>query len=332
MRTHEQSTAELPPPRTPRGEWRASHDPDAASGAPGEDAAAGGAELDRASATFAALRPRLFGIAYRMLGSVADAEDVMQDAWIRWQGYDRARVQDPAAFLATTVTRLAINELNSARVRREAYVGPWLPEPIDTGDNPELVAERDESLEFAVLLLLERLPATERAAYVLREAFAYPYDRIAEIVQTSEANARQLVSRARKHIAEGRHAPVGADDQHRLLDAFLGAAQAGDLASLETLFTDDIVSYSDGGGVVHAARIPLIGRERVLKFVTAVSEWFWDGIEVRRLEANGQPAVLFSAHGDPFAVFAVDATVDGIDRLFWMMNPAKLGAALPIPS
>jgi RNA polymerase sigma-70 factor (ECF subfamily) len=192
-------------------------------------------DVDEAAATFAELRPRLFGIAYRMLGSVADAEDVVQDVWIRWREYDRSAVRDPAAFLATATTRLAINELQSARVRREAYVGPWLPEPIDTGDDPELAAERDEALEFAVLLLLERLSPTERAAYVLREAFAYPYDRIAEIVQTTEANARQLVSRARRHIADGRRASVRSADRQRLLDAFRDAAHDGDLDALESV-------------------------------------------------------------------------------------------------
>ena len=142
-------------------------------------------DLDAAVAIFGRLRPRLFGIAYRMLGSVADAEDIVQEAWIRWQGYDRSTVHDPGAFLAAATTRLAINALQSARARREAYVGPWLPEPIDTGANPELVAERDESLEFAVLLLLESLTPTERAAYVLREAFAYPYSQIADIIHAS---------------------------------------------------------------------------------------------------------------------------------------------------
>lgn len=192
-------------------------------------------DLDEAAATFSELRPRLFGIAYRMLGSVADADDVVQDAWIRWQEYDRSAVREPAAFLATTTTRLAINELQCARVRREGYVGPWVSEPIDTRDDPELAAERDEALESAVLLLLERLSPTERAAYVLREAFAYPYERIAEIVQTTAANARQLVSRARRHLAEGRHATVRSDDRHRLVVAFREAARVGALASLESL-------------------------------------------------------------------------------------------------
>lgn len=142
-------------------------------------------KLERAAQVFAEVRGRLFGIAYRMLGSATEAEDLVQEVWMRWQAYDRATVDNPAAFLATTITRLAINELQSARVRRETYVGPWLPEPVDTGADPYLGAERGEALSLAVLLLLERLSPTERAAYVLREAFDYPYPQIAEIVGLS---------------------------------------------------------------------------------------------------------------------------------------------------
>src|SRR5687768_17304819 len=158
------------------------------------------ANLDQALAAFQAVRGRLFGIAYRMLGSASEAEDIVQDAWVRWQGTDRTVVQDPPAFLATTTTRLAINALQSARAKRETYIGPWLPEPVDTSEDPTLGAERAEALEFAVLLILEKLSPTERAAYVLREAFDYPYPQIAEIIQATEQTARQLVSRARKRI------------------------------------------------------------------------------------------------------------------------------------
>src|SRR3954451_11209788 len=161
-------------------------------------------DLDAAAETFAAVRPRLFGIAYRMLGTVADAEDIVQDTWERWQGADRASVREPAAFLATTTTRLAINQAQSARVRRETYVGPWLPEPVDTSADPALGAERGEALESAVLVLLEKLTPTERAAFVLREAFDYPYDRIAEVLQTGESNARKLLSRARQAVVAQR--------------------------------------------------------------------------------------------------------------------------------
>jgi RNA polymerase sigma-70 factor (ECF subfamily) len=175
--------------------------------------------------TFLGVRPRLFGIAYRMLGSGAEAEDLVQDVWIRWQATDRETVQDAPAYLATITTRLAINVVQSARSRREAYFGIWLPEPVDTSADPALGAQREEALEFAVLLLLERLAPTERAAYILREAFDHPYDEIGEILKVSEANARQLVTRARKHIAEGRRRRVDAVEQRRLLDTFIAAAQ-----------------------------------------------------------------------------------------------------------
>jgi RNA polymerase sigma-70 factor, ECF subfamily len=163
--------------------------------------------LDHAASAFLNVRPRLFGIAYRMLGSAAEAEDIVQDVWLKWQAADRSGVLDAAAFLSTVTTRLAINVVQSARSRRETYVGPWLPEPVDTGADPELGAVRGEALQFAVLLLLEKLSPTERASYVLREAFDYSYREIAEILQLSEANTRQLVTRARKRIADERRQP-----------------------------------------------------------------------------------------------------------------------------
>src|SRR3954449_5973421 len=218
---------------------------------------------DESLAEFLKVRPRLFGIAYRMLGSAAEAEDIVQDVWLRWQATNRGVVVDPPAFLATTTTRLAINLAQSARSRHETYVGPWLPEPVDTSTDPQLGAERGEALGLAVLLLLEKLSPTERAAYVLREAFDYPYRQIADILQMDEANARQLVARARQHILDGRRTPVSSAEQRRLLETFIAAAQKGDMAALEGLFASDVVSYSDGGGLVRAARIPIACRERV---------------------------------------------------------------------
>jgi RNA polymerase sigma factor (sigma-70 family) len=156
---------------------------------------------------FLRARPVLFGIAYRMLGSAAEAEDIVQDVWVRWQMTDRTVVRDPAAFLATTATRLAINVMKSARSRRETYVGTWLPEPVDTSADPALGAERGEALSFAVLLLLEKCSPTERAAYILREAFNYPYREIGDILRVEEANARQLVTRARQHVSDARRGP-----------------------------------------------------------------------------------------------------------------------------
>ena len=195
---------------------------------------------DDGLSAFLSARPRLFGIAYRMLGSAAEAEDIVQDVWIRWQTTDRRQVCNPVAFLVTATTRLAINVLQSARARREADVGPSLPELVDPSPDPGVGAERGEALNLAVLLLLERLSPTERAAYVLREAFNYPYRQIADTLRVEEANARQLVTRAREHVSGGRRAPVRPAEQRCLLHAFVTAARTGDLASLEHLLTHDI--------------------------------------------------------------------------------------------
>jgi RNA polymerase sigma-70 factor (ECF subfamily) len=210
-------------------------------------------------------RPRLFSIAYRMLGSAAEAEDIVQDVWIRWQTTDRRQVCNPVAFLVTATTRLAINVLQSARARREADVGPSLPELVDPSPDPGLGAERGEALNLAVLLLLERLSPTERAAYVLREAFNYPYRQIADTLRVEEANARQLVTRAREHVSGGRRAPVSPAEQRCLLDAFVAAATTGDLARIERLFSSDVTSTSGGGGLVNAAAAsrPARGRRHV---------------------------------------------------------------------
>src|SRR5690348_12078445 len=223
-------------------------------------------EYDDGLSAFAPVRPRLIGIAYRMLGSSAEAEDVVQDVWMRWQSTNRNVVENPPAFLATTTTRLCINLAQSAHMRRESYIGTWLPEPVDTSADPAIGAERGEALKLAVLLLLEKLSPTERAAYVLREAFDYPYDQIASILQMEEANVRQIVSRARKHIADGRRTSVSSNEQRRFLEAFIAAAQKGEMAALEALFAEDVVSYSDGGGFVRAAGVPVSGRKRVATF------------------------------------------------------------------
>ncbi|MGH9372384.1 MAG: sigma factor-like helix-turn-helix DNA-binding protein [Vicinamibacterales bacterium] len=179
-----------------------------------------------------------------MLRSPAEAEDIVQDVWVRWQTADRSMVRDAAAFLVTTATRLAINVLQSARSRRETHVAPWLPEPVDTSADTGLGVERREALELGVLLLLERLPPAERAAYILREAFDYAYRDIANILRIEEANARQVVTRARQHVANGRTMPASATTQRRLLDSFIAAAQRGDVAGLEGLLASDVVSIS----------------------------------------------------------------------------------------
>ncbi|WP_280370199.1 RNA polymerase sigma-70 factor [Nocardia wallacei] len=286
------------------------------------------ADLGRALGEFSGLRPRLFGIAYRMLGTVADAEDIVQDVWVKWQSYrDRDSVRDPTAFLVTMTTRLAINATRTAHVRRETYLGPWLPEPVDTGADPSLGAERAAALETAVLVVLEKLTPTERAAFVLREAFDYPYTKIADVLEVKEATARKLVSRARQAVASERHAPVDNTQQRRLLEAFLEAARAGDLDDLETLFATEVASYSDGGSkAVRASRIPVVGRTRVARYVAAFASHFWTGVTLDWVEANGRASVLISRDGAAVAWVTVGAAdSEHIDRVYWVLNPDKLG-------
>ena len=281
---------------------------------------------DDGVSVFESIRPRLFGIAYRMLGSAAEAEDIVQDAWLRWQGTDRSAVVDPPAFLATATTRLAITFAQSARSRRETYIGPWLPEPVDTSGDPRLGAERAEALEFAVLLLLEKLSPTERAAYILREAFDYSYDQIAHILRSTEANARQLVSRARKHVTDGRRRAVSSSEQRRLLNAFVVASQKGDLVALENLFTADVVSYADGGGALHVARLPVSGRDRVANYFASVGAFLGRGVAIEWIETNGQASALVLRNGAVTALVTVEASEEGIFRVLLVMRPSKLAA------
>lgn len=215
-----------------------------------------------AYASFEASRRRLFGIAYRMMGDVSDAEDVLQEAWIRWQQCDRSVVREPAAFLTTITTRVALTELTAAHRRRETYIGPWLPSPVDTSSDPTLGAEGAEVLDLGTLLLMEKLGPAERAAFVLREAFDYTYERIADILESTEPAVRQLVSRARKHLNTAARHKATPDSQRRFLTAFLRAARTGDVSALERQLATDAVSYTDGGGTVRrTARRPIHGQE-----------------------------------------------------------------------
>ncbi|MYX34852.1 MULTISPECIES: RNA polymerase sigma-70 factor [unclassified Streptomyces] len=280
--------------------------------------------LEQATRDFMAARPQLFGIAYRVLGSAAEAEDIVQEAWLRWQAIEYADVKEPTAFLTTITTRLSINCAKSARMRRESYIGPWLPEPVDTSADPQLGAERAEVLDMAVLFLLEKLNPVERAAYVLREAFAYPYKRIADILETNEPHTRQLVSRARKHLAAERREPVSPAAHHRLMKAFVAAARSGDLASLEKLLAADVVSYADGAGMRGASKIPIVGRPHVSKTLVAYSPRFWPEREIRWVEANGRPAALVTCHGAAVALVTADVSERGIERIMWVVSPAKL--------
>ncbi|MFJ3307383.1 RNA polymerase sigma-70 factor [Streptomyces sp. NPDC086549] len=284
-------------------------------------------DLDEAVAVFVQHRPRLFGIAYRVLGSAVEAEDVVQEVWLRWQKTDRSAVVSPVAFLSSATTRLAVNVAQSARVRRETYVGPWLPEPIDTSSDPEVGAQRAEALELALLLVLEKLSPTERAAYVLREAFDYAYPEIAEILQLSLVNVRKIVSRARKRLSDDQRENVDAAEHRRLLDAFVSAARTGDVASLEALLTPDAVSLSDGNGIRGAARIPVLGRARVANLATGCPR-FWRGVDLRPVDANGRTGVMMYRDGEPIAFLTTAASKEGIYKVMWVWNPSKIATFL----
>jgi RNA polymerase sigma-70 factor, ECF subfamily len=282
------------------------------------------AGIEAAIGAFNESRPRLFGIAYRMLGSVAEAEDIVQEAWVRWQRTDRSVVRNPAGFLTTVTTRLALNTAESARVRREQYVGPWLPEPVDTTADPSLGAEKAEALESAVLMLLEKVRPDQRAAYVLREAFGYSYDEVADILSTSAANARQLVSRAKKSVQSDRKEPVDPARHRTLLEAFLAAARDGDVKRLEQVLSAEVVSTTDSAGEApRAARRPVFGRDNVARFIAGWSDW-WEGTIIAWVETNGQASVLARRDGAPAVLLSASTSDSGIDQLMWVMAPDKL--------
>jgi RNA polymerase sigma-70 factor (TIGR02957 family) len=276
-------------------------------------------------------RQRLFGIAYRMLGSATDAEDVLQDAWLRWQGVDRARVADPAAFLARTVTNLCLTALTSARARREVYVGPWLPEPVLTGEGTDLgpldETLQRESVSFALLALLERLSPAERAAYVLREAFAYSPREVGELIGTTEANVRQLHSRARRHVAGAPSREVDAAHWQALIARFLGAARDGDVAGLEALLAADVVSRADGGGIVNAARRPVQGRVNVARYLVGLVRRFQGASRPRFVEINGVPAVALTEGSTLRGVLVLHTDGERLTALDLVVNPEKLAYA-----
>src|SRR5262249_5044911 len=282
--------------------------------------------LDNALSEFVSVRPRLFGIAYRILASRAEAEEIVQDVWLRWQTTDRSVILDAPAFLATMTTRLAINLAQSARSRHATYTGTWLPEPADTSGDPHLGVERGEALELAVLLLLERLSPTERAAYVLREAFDYSHQGIANVLKLTKTNIRQLVSRARKHISDVRRATVDAAEKRHLLVAFIDAAQKGDTAALEELFAADIVSYSDGRGVARTARMLVSGSKRVEKLIALIASHFWISVTFTQIKANELTDRLTSRNVEAVSLVTISASAQGIDQIMWIMRPSKLTA------
>jgi RNA polymerase sigma-70 factor (TIGR02957 family) len=287
---------------------------------------------------YAELRPGAFAVAYRMLGSVTEAEDIVQEGFLRLHRTLQAgeRVESPRAYLSTVVTRLCIDQLRSARARRETYVGEWLPEPLlaSDGEDPARQAEMADSLSMAFLVLLESLSPEQRAAFLLREVFDYPYDQIAAIVGKSEDNARQLAARARRHVEERR--PRFESDRERreeLAEGFFAAAADGDLEALERLLAADVVLHGDGGGKVPALGRPLHGRARVARTLV---NWARvaaraGGISVRRVEVNGHPgAMLLDVQGGLFAVWALDIAEGQIQAVRSIVNPDKLGHLGPV--
>lgn len=280
------------------------------------------------TAAFREHRPLLFAIAYRMLGSAADAEDVVQETYLRWQGAADMDVRSPKDYLSTTVTRLAIDYLRSARVRREVYVGPWLPEPlvgIDEHDPLARVALGD-SLSTAFLLLLERLTPRQRAAFLLREVFGYEYADVARLLDTSEANCRQLVQRAKRHIADGRpRFDADRNAASALARRFADACATGDLDQLVTMLATDSAAWADGGGKFSAARRPVHGAERVARFLASVlRKWRAAGV-VRVAPVSGGAGVLFEVDGRRTGVLTCAGDATAIRAVYLVMNPGKLG-------
>jgi RNA polymerase sigma-70 factor (ECF subfamily) len=268
----------------------------------------------------------MFYVAYRMLGSRSDAEDVLQDAFLRWQAADPSQVQSPKAFLTTVVSRLALDQLKSARRKREEYFGVWLPEPVMGGASPEESAEMAESLSTAFLFVLESLGPEERVAFLLHDVFACEYAEIAETLHTSEANSRQLVSRARKHVRDRRPKFRVNPAQHRdVLTAFQDAAIRNDVSTLTGLLRQDAVLYSDGGGKATAAVNPVHGADRIARFFAGVAQKVPDGFGWRIEDAGGVPSLLLTVDGTVVTLVTFDLDEDGrIATVLAQRNPDKL--------
>jgi RNA polymerase sigma-70 factor (ECF subfamily) len=294
------------------------------------------AEMPVRLATFDQYRGLLFSVAYRMLGSVADAEDMLQETFIRWQQSAEEEIRSPRAFLVTIISRLCINHLQSARVQREEYVGQWLPEPLvtDPGSDPLGVLKIDESLSIAFLVLLERLTPVERAVFLLRQVFEYEYSVIATILDQSEANCRQLLRRARQHISATRpRFKASARKQSDLLKRFLHAAESGDLNGLVKLLSDDVELHSDGGGKAIAMPNLVRGTEKVARGVVGALRKFVPKEVVRHVtQINGTPGIVSYLNGKPFSVVSFDESEGRIRAIYVVTNPEKLAHVPPMPA
>ena len=272
-------------------------------------------------------RPRLFGLAYRMLGTPADAEDVLHDAWLRWDAQDLAVLDDPEAWLVTVTTRLALDRLRRAKTERAHYTGPWLPEPMDVAiDAPDGAMERNETLTLSFLLLLERLSPEERAAFLLHEVFDYGHAEAAGILGIAEDACRQRVHRAKTRLREGRpRFRVDERAQRRLLERFAAALQKPSMETLQALFAEDAVSVADGGGVVSATLRPLHGAERLARLYMQIAQFSRDaGLHYQLHTLNGAPALL-TWQGDRLLVATwIDCEDDRITAIHAIRHPDKL--------
>jgi RNA polymerase sigma-70 factor (ECF subfamily) len=284
-----------------------------------------------ADVTLEDLRPLLFSLAYRMVGSVVEAEDLVQEAFLRLHrtGED---VESPKAFLTTVLTRLAIDHLRSARVRREAYVGPWLPEPLVTAPGTDDRVEEDETLSLAFLALLERLTPVERAVYVLHELFGYAHEEIAEVVGKSRENCRQILARARRHVDAGRpRFEPSRQRRQALLDRFMGAVRGGDVDGLVGMLAADAVHYADGGGKARATLLPIYGPDKIARLWARLGT-DQGPYELHPVDVNGQPGVVATGpDGTVLTVLTLDIADDHVQAVRAVVNPDKLaraGAAL----
>ena len=291
-------------------------------------------DSDRTS-VFEEHRGLLFSIAYRMLGSVADAEDALQDAFIRWQRASATDIRSPKAFLVSIVSRLCINHLQSARVRRETYVGEWLPEPLVTDPKVDVlrIAEVDESVSMAVLLLLERLTPVERAVFLLGEVFDYTHAEIAAMLGINETNCRQLLTRARQHVRLERPRFNASGPQHSaLLERFHRAAGSGDMDGLLALLSSDVVMHTDGGGKASALPLPIYGPDKVARAsVSGLTKLKTLNPLQRIVEINGEPGIVSYVEGRPQSVFTIEVNDGRIRAIYIVTNPEKLSHLPPPP-
>ncbi len=283
---------------------------------------------------FQACRPRLLGIAYGMLGELTEAEDVVQDAWIRWDGADTAAIRNPEAFLVTATTRLALDRLRSARARREVYVGPWLPEPLlSDPETPETKAIEAERLNLALLGALERLNPVERAVLVLRDVFDLEYAEIADVVERTPANVRQIAVRARDHAGDpSRGRSVDEEERQRLADAFLAASLSGDVDAIRSLLAADAIMYTDGGGVVTAARKPIYGADKISRFMVGVQnkDAFPADPVFTRVLVNGDLGMrMDSAEQGFLSIIAIEIADGAIQAIRFFNNPERFPVEPP---